>query len=439
MKKNIQIMKFEDNLFDALKSTDRKLVLYGIGEAAQTVYPYLPAISYVCDQRADGKLVFHGITVQQPEKLSELQESFAILICVKNKCVSNDIKERIQELDVDALVFEYCNNVAFNRYNYLRYEVTTKKLEYVRLVCRDSAWIFSKFAEKMKEQLERKGIRAEIANCVDPKADINHHIAFHIYEPIMDCADTLMITHIDSINKVNLLRHQLQTARMGICMSRETMNVLASYGIAREKLCYINPAQDGVIKPKKYTLGVTHKSHSEIDKRKREAALLNICEALEPSYFCFKIMGAGWDRIVEKIRNLGFEVEYYSEFDYDVYTKLIPSLDYYLYWGFDEGSMGYLDALAAGVETIVTPQGYHLDVKDGITYPCRIIADFIDVLLDLQNKRKRRVELVKDWTWSNYVDKHLEVWKYILGCDETIYDNKHIYEDGIFSVMGTDA
>lgn len=49
---------------------------------------------------------------------------------------------------------------------------------------------------------------------------------------------------------------------------------------------------------------------------------------------------------------MGFQVDYYSEFIYEEYLKLMPSLDYYLFWGFDEGSMGYLDALRAGVKRL---------------------------------------------------------------------------------------
>lgn len=435
----MQAVACEDNFYDVLKNTGRYFVLYGIGKMAQQMYPYFPSISYVCDQKADGKLTFHEKLVIQPKELVKIGKPLAILICVADEKVSGEIRSSLQQLNMDAIVFEYCNNCAFNRYHHLHYESQFREIKYVRLVCRDSGWILRKFAERMKEQLQSKGIRAEISDCVDPAADINHHIAFHIYEAVRDYADTLMITHVDSLNKVNLLKRQLQVARMGICMSRETMNNLVSYGIPREKLCYINPAQDNVIKPKKYVLGITHRNYAEFDRRKRVNALLDICEALDPLYFRFKIMGSGWDSIVEKMKEEGFEVEYYSEFDYDIYTKLIPSLDYYLFWGFDEGSMGYLDALAAGVETIVTPQGYHLDIKDGISYSCRIVEDFVNTLLELQNKRKRRTESVKQWTWSNYVDKHLEVWKYILGCDELIYDNKHIYEDGIFSVLGIEA
>ena len=86
---------------------------------------------------------------------------------------------------------------------------------------------------------------------------------------------------------------------------------------------------------------------------------MDIGGQLDPDYFHFKIMGAGWDKIVKQMRCMGFEIDYYADFDYDVYVRMIQTLDYYLFWGFDEGSMGYLDALAAGVETIVTPQGYH--------------------------------------------------------------------------------
>lgn len=136
---------------------------------------------------------------------------------------------------------------------------------------------------------------------------------------------------------------------------------------------------------------------------------------------------------------MGFQVDYYKEFDYEEYTKLIPSLDYYLFFGFDEGSMGFLDALRAGVETIVTPQGFHLDIKNGITYPCRTINDFKETLLKLQEKRKRIVASVDTLTWENFISKHLEVWNYLLGNEENIYKNQHCYEDGIFSVLKTNA
>lgn len=434
----VQIMNYTDDFFAIRDSSQRMVVLYGMGKRAEVLYPYFGKISYVCDQNADSVKGFHGITVIKPEDLENINEKLLILICVKKEVYRKEIKEQLSHINMDAMVFDVYDNVAFNFFQPQKREVSQNvSLHRVRLVCTSEGWIFRKFALKMQEELQKKGIEADIGKCVDLKADINHHIAHHGYEPLKDCHDTLMITHVDSVNKFNLLKHQLKTAKMGICMSRDTMSQLISMGIPREKLCYINPAQDGVIKPRKYVLGITHRVHE--DHRKRINALLDICDGISPDYFEFKIMGDGWEEIIEKVREKGFLVTYYPEFNYDIYVQLMPSLDYYLFWGFDEGSMGYLDALAAGISTIVTPQGYHLDTRNGLTYPCRTIADFVDVLSKLEMDKKKITDAVADWTWENYTAKHIEVWKYILGIEEDIYMNKHRYEDGIFSVLNLDA
>lgn len=435
----VQLMKYENDFYVELQNTERKLILYGMGNAARDIYPYLPQVSYVCDQKADGKTLFHNLLVVRPEELQKIQEKLIILICIMDQKIRQVVKNKLIHMNMDALVFEYPDNTAFHYYSLVQYKRTQKNISYVRLICKDQGWILGKFAYKMKEQLELRGIKAEIAECIDLSADINHHIPYHSYMPLRDCNDTLMITHVDSLQKLSLLKNQLQVAKLGICMSKDTMNQLASYGVPREKLCYINPAQDGMIQPKKYVIGITHRNYEQVDKRKRMRACIDICRQLDPDYFHFKIMGAGWDNIVKELESMGFEVSYYADFNYDMYVKMMRTLDYYLFWGFDEGSMGYLDALAAGVETIVTPQGYHLDIENGIDYPCRIVQDFIDVLLELQNKRKKKAASVSAWTWDHYAEKHLEVWNYLLGNDDGIYKNKHIYEDGIFSVLSIEA
>lgn len=432
----VKFMSHEDNYFDICKSSGYKTVIYGAGTYAKRGFPYLKNVSYVCDKRADEIKELNGVAVITPEELETIDEKILIVICVKSDKLREEIKAELGKLSIDAFVFDYFDNVAFNRYKEktLIRNGEKKEVHYVRIICQDVGWILNKFAVKMKEELEKQGIKCSIGPSVDQTADINHHVIYDSCESILPYNETFMITHIDSYNKIEYLKHQLKVAMMGICMSRETMERLAAYGVPREKLCYINPAQDSVIKPKKYVLGITHKTHP-VDHRKNENVLIDLCKALDPEYFMFKIMGAGWDEIVTSIKKMGFETVYYNNFEYEEYVKLMPSLDYYLYWGFDEGSMGYLDALRAGIETIVTPQGYHLDVKDGITYACRTIPEFKDVLLGLQEKRKKIIKSVDAWTWKNYVNKHLEVWNYLLGNEEYIYKNQHMYEDGIFSVL----
>lgn len=435
--KKVQIMGYADDFYDIVNSSERKLVIYGMGMMAEYVYPQLSNVSYVCDKRAGEKNDFHGIPVISPEDLIHLGEKLVILICIKKEEYRRQIKDLLSTMDMDAMVFDFYYNQAFNTFQPQKRVISEKKdLKKVHIVCYPSRWILMKFAKKLQEELQKKGIQADIGKSVDATADINHHISFHLCELLHDYNDTLMITHIDSINKVNLLKHQLKTAKMGICMSRDTMNQLTAMGVPREKLCYINPAQDGVIKPRKYVLGLTYHFHN--DNRKRPTAILDICDRISPDFFEFKIMGDGWEKMIEEMRRKGFTVTYYPQFDYDAYVELMPTLDFYLYWGFDEGSMGYLDALAAGVGTIVTPQGFHLDTRCGLTYPCRTITDFIDTLSQLEAEKRKIVDAVSEWTWENYAQKHIEVWKYILGQDD-VYQNKHKYEDGIFSVMCIDA
>lgn len=437
----ITFMKYDDNYFVVRDVLNCKTVIYGAGLYGRRALSYLQRdVLSICDKKAESIQQINGVEVITPNQLETFKEKLAILICVKDRQIREEIKAELSRLTVDAVVFDYFDNIAFDLYKEKVLESNTdrqKNLHYIRIICEDNGWILQKFAVKMQEELQKRGYACTISDTIDPAADINHHVSYGSCDPLVPLNETFMITHIDSLNKVELLKHQLRRAKMGICMSRETMEKLSTYGLPREKLCYINPAQDGIIKPKKYVLGITHKIHT--DHRKKIDVLIDLCRALDPDYFWVKIMGAGWSSIVESIRDMGFQVDYYEQFDYEEYLRLIPSLDYYLFWGFDEGSMGFLDALRAGVETIVTPQGYHLDVKNGITYSCRTIDDFKETLITIQEKRKKRVASVDTWTWGNFVDKHLEVWKYLLGIETDIYKNQHFYEDGIFSVLKIDA
>lgn len=305
----------------------------------------------------------------------------------------------------------------------------------VRIVCYEdvNSWILGKFAFKMQKELQTLGIETDIAKTSDPKADVNHHIIYYDYDGKINSCDTMMITHIDAIQKLTLVKKQLQNAAMGICMSAETVQKLIASGIPSSKLCYINPAQDGIIKPRSTVIGITCQTHE--DGRKKEHLLVDLCKQIKPEEFSFKIMGKGWTNIVKTLQAINFDVEYYDQFNYEKYIKLVPTFDYYLYYTFDEGSMGYLDALAAGVKTIVTPQGYHLDAKGGITYPNNgTLESLINIFNTIAQEKRKITAGVSQWTWSDYAKKHLEVWQYLLTKDKNTNDITSIYQDGLNSI-----
>ncbi len=322
------------------------------------------------------------------------------------------------------------------KYRYKVKEISQLK---INIISPTNGWIITKFGESVYAELKRQGYDVTIQDTFDESADINHYflpnnIGYSRYSKV-DEHTTFMVTHIDTALKLNQIKELTSKGAIGICMSKETLNRMISNGVKAERICYINPAQDGEISPKKIVLGFTNRIYN--DCRKRDDIILDVCKEIDPEVFCFKIMGAGWDSIVYNMKSMGFDVKYYPDFDKKIYNELIPSLDYYCYFGFDEGSMGFLDAMAAGIGTIITPQGYHLDTEVDITYPVETFADIVDALKKIERKRRKYIDFAKTWTWETYTNKHIEIWKYMLGCErlEVLLRNRGVYKDGIFSLL----
>jgi glycosyltransferase involved in cell wall biosynthesis len=264
------------------------------------------------------------------------------------------------------------------------------------------------------DELRSMGQDATVGRTPDPGADVNHHIIYWDYLDRTPTVETVMITHIDEPQELAKVQRQLVDlgVEMGICMSFEAVHRLEHFGVPRPKLCFITPAHDGVLKPRRTLVGVTTRLYP--DGRKREHLLAELAADLSPDDYRFAIMGSGWGEIVAGLRGLGFEVDYFDGFDPTAYRALIPSLDYFLYLGQDEGSLGFLDALAAGVPTIVTPQGFHLDVPGGITHPFNDLTDLRRIFAEVILQKRRRVEAVSALTWSAFARNHVLVWEYLL-------------------------
>ncbi len=298
-------------------------------------------------------------------------------------------------------------------------------------------WILTKFADNLCGNLRALGHEADVAERADPAYDVNHHIIYLGYNHLSVQRDkeknpslhTLMITHVDSWEKIRLLKNQLQSADLGICMSSHTQAYLLRRGIPRKKLCYILPAHDSLFVPSLISIGIFTRTYP--DGRKNEKRVIDIAKKISPTIFLFKIMGSGWDEIVSDLKELGFTVEYHPVFDREKYADLLPSVDYYLYLGWDEGSMGFLDALAAGIRTIVTPQGFHLDIKGGIDCDAKDTDTVIRYLLDIQHRRESLARQLSLLTWRAYAEKHLAVWEYLRGNTIALQGNS---PDGIHSI-----
>lgn len=278
------------------------------------------------------------------------------------------------------------------------------------------AWICGKIARRLTDALVELGYDCTVGKTVDLSADVNHHVIYLNYPGHETGVHTLMVTHVDDALKLQRLKVTMKTARAAIAVSADGVSQLATLGLDSSKLAYVNLAHDGNAVPRRTVIGITTRLYP--DGRKREDFVERLIQEISPNDFTFKIMGFGWRPVVEKMRARGFVVEFFEDFHYKTYHQLLSTLDYFMYLGKDEGSMGFIDALASGVKTIVHPQGHHLDAVNGITHPVENYEQLRHAFAKIAAERHQLTGAVRDWTWMNYARKHVAIWERCLSGED---------------------
>lgn len=285
----------------------------------------------------------------------------------------------------------------------------------VNIVCYEDtkSWILGKFALKLEEELLKlPGMTVKVSDRQDQGFDINHHIIYIAsFDPSGTRAST-MVTHVDSLRKIIRVRRLIAKGVLCICMSEHTRAQLIGFGCDPEYLKVALPPHDFAIKRRKTNLLITSRLYP--DARKNESDLLDLAKELSPECFTFTIMGAGWDQQIRELKGLGYECIYYSDFDRPLYENLFSVADYFLYLGYDEGSMGYLDALHAGVTPIVTKQGFHHDLASEHTLLFEGFDELLTLLKKIQDRGLSLNASVRDLSWAKYAQDHHELWLKIL-------------------------
>src|SRR5665213_4343434 len=116
-------------------------------------------------------------------------------------------------------------------------------------------WILGKMAARLCDSLCKFNVKSEIAENPSADVDVNHWMYFgyawsHFFqEPRRKLTkSTALVTHIDDLVKVKMLREVLaDVVDVGICMSRMTVDDLVSRGVSPQRLAFVTPAHDGTI------------------------------------------------------------------------------------------------------------------------------------------------------------------------------------------------
>ena len=294
---------------------------------------------------------------------------------------------------------------------------------------RDKGWILSKIAERLRDELNQlPSVSCAINETPQSDADINHYFIYEIYDH-KQCGkiDTLFVTHIDDTRKLLLLRKHLESA-YGICMSNNHLHELVAAGIPENRLCAVRIGIDHLVHKRKACIGIVSRCYN--DGRKRQWMLLRLLGNISNSMFRFKIIGDRWDDVVTEMRRNGFSVDYDPDFSLEKYLSFFEDVDYALHMGIDEGAIGMIDAIDAGVPIIATRQGYHLDVEEGAEGGLFSSYDELErIFKEIEDRKRKLSGLVENWTWSHYAKRHLEIWNRLLNNqpitdirDEMVFD-----------------
>lgn len=276
------------------------------------------------------------------------------------------------------------------------------------------SWIIEKIAEKLAGALTDFGDNVAIVEDPANGFDIVHHMSWAFARQRSPSPSTMFITHLDDIYKMNEVRSTLKSyVDVGLCMSRDTMNQLTGHGVPQDAVRFISPAHDPLAVRRRIVVGITSRVYK--DGRKREGLLIELSKRMDLGNFEFQIFGAGWNHVVDALRRAGSTVLYSpgsSDYgaDYQDILSALERFDYYLYLGMDEGSLGTLDALCAGVATIVTPQGFHLDLQNGITHAVISIDDLERTFREIERPLNARRAAVAGLDWRTYALQHRAVW-----------------------------
>jgi hypothetical protein len=271
--------------------------------------------------------------------------------------------------------------------------------------------------QKLVSSLTELGVDAEYVNVPNPDSDINHFMHFGFADSVPGSLTTMMITHVDDAIKARRVRELLSNQiDGGICMSKYHMDELVSYGVESNGLSFVLPALDNTVVRRVH---FTIQCNCYRDGRKNESFFTNIAKDMNLSFARFSFYGTGWEEIATKLNSAGAEVsiilptEDFSS-DYREMTAALEVADYYVNLGWDEGSLGSLDAFINRTGMILSAQGYHLNIPDARVQFINNYEDFQLVMCEIQLNQKLRQVAADSMSWHQYARNHVSIWKKLL-------------------------
>jgi hypothetical protein len=283
----------------------------------------------------------------------------------------------------------------------------------------NKGWVIEKIAQKLAENIELQQHEVRILEKPTGKARITHwmHYMNVREDEYVKCGiNTFMVTHVDDIWKFKKLKNVIKKNFIPIYLSEEHRDYASKKIDSNTFSFFAKPGSDLAEIKRSEIVSITIASHVYPDGRKNEKYLSKIANEIDLNGCHFNLIGKRWSPTATELRKANASVlEYSKEIgnypSYDEINSIIRSSDLFMYLGFDEGSMGALDAYLLGTRLLISNQGFHREFK-GMAVD--LFEDYESFKSKFENFIFQNLNFIKDtksWGWQRYALEHLSIWE----------------------------
>jgi hypothetical protein len=284
-------------------------------------------------------------------------------------------------------------------------------------------WILHKIGQRIKAELELMEVETKIVSDPVGNADVFFWL-YYGHSGIVEHAKknpqigirSAFVTHVDDAAKTRKVAKLVNSNVDLVFMSEDHANTVSA-DLGHEKFFNILLGSDLASYDAPYRVGIFSKRFP--DGRKNEKWLVRLAKEIDLGDVQIIFVGSGWKVIASKLQSLGVSTIRYDDDEnkypeYHEFPDIYRSLDLFLSPGFDEGSMGSLDAFIIGKDMLISRHGFHyeleLEEENYLDSYEDLKGKFI-VRLDEFRKRRRRA---RDWSWRNAAIALLDHWNGII-------------------------
>ena len=274
----------------------------------------------------------------------------------------------------------------------------------------NSAWVLGKIAANLADGLNELGHKVHISDEINQD---DRNILWMTYSAVplneLDYMEHqnhyVLITHVDDFSKLQKIAEMLNKKFTLIFLSSHTHLQICN---ALKMDIPLNTLRMGTDLAKNLSQRIKVSMCSNVypDGRKNENWIVDLAKKYQPDQIEFRLIGRGWEDIVSKLRNAGFQINMFdeSQLNLDAYEMTLAAIkwcDIYIYTGWDEGALGSLDAYLLNKRLLISAQGFHLDFclhEDEFFFSKN---DFFAKFEKQRNRLSGEYGSMVNWSWAN--------------------------------------